>query len=49
MISMPLSGVIGLVGSIAWIELMVTAQRGRYYKLPLFGDYAEQLANRFAL
>jgi uncharacterized membrane protein len=44
-----LGGVVGLVGFIAWIVLMVAAHRGRYYKLPLFGDYAEQLANRFAL
>jgi uncharacterized membrane protein len=44
-----LGGVVGLVGFIGWIVLMVAAHRGRYYKLPLFGDLAEQLANRFAL
>jgi uncharacterized membrane protein len=44
-----LGGVVGLVGFIAWIVLMVAAHRGRYYKLPLFGDLAEQLANRFVL
>ena len=43
-----LGGIVGLVGFIGWIVLMVAAHRGRYYKLPLFGDYAEQLANRFA-
>jgi uncharacterized membrane protein len=36
----------GLVGFVGWIVLMVAAHRGRYYKLPLFGDYTEQLANR---
>jgi uncharacterized membrane protein len=41
-----LGGVVGLVGFIGWIVLMVAAHRGRYYKLPLFGDYAEQLAGR---
>lgn len=41
-----LGAVVGLVGFIGWIVLMVAAHRGRYYKLPLFGDYAEQLANR---
>lgn len=41
-----LGGIVGLVGFIGWIVLMVAAHRGRYYKLPLFGDYAEQLANR---
>ncbi len=39
-------GVIGLVSFIGWIVLMVAAYRGRYYKLPLLGDYAEQLVNR---
>ena len=41
-----LGGVVGLVGFIGWIVLMVAAHHGRYYKLPLFGDYAEQLAGR---
>ena len=41
-----LGGIVGLVGFIGWIVLMLAAHCGRYYKLPLFGDYAEQLANR---
>lgn len=41
--------VIGLVSFIGWIVLMVAAHRGRYYKLPFFGDYAEQLANRLRI
>jgi uncharacterized membrane protein len=41
-----LGGIVGLVGFIGWIVLMVAAHRGRYYKLPLFGDIADQLANR---
>jgi uncharacterized membrane protein len=36
-----LGGVVGLIGFIGWIVLMVAAHRGRYYKLPLFGDYRE--------
>jgi len=44
-----LGGVVGLIGFIGWIVLMVAAHRGRYYKLPLFGDYAEQLANRIKI
>ena len=44
-----LGGVVGLIGFIGWIVLMVAAHRGRYYKLPLFGDYAEQLANRVGI
>ena len=39
----------GLVGFIGWIVLMVAAHRGRYYKLPLIGDVAEQLANRVSI
>lgn len=41
-----LGGIVGLVSFIGWIVLMVAAYRGRYYKLPLLGEYAEQLANR---
>jgi uncharacterized membrane protein len=44
-----LGGVVGLVGFIGWIVLMVAAHRGRYYKLPLFGDFVEQLANRVSI
>jgi len=41
-----LGGVVGLIGFIGWIVLMVAAHRGRYYKLPLFGDFADRLTNR---
>lgn len=41
-----LGGIVGLVGFIGWIVLMVVAYQGRYYKLPVFGDIAEQLVNR---
>ncbi len=44
-----LGGVVGLVSFIGWIVLMVAAHRGRYYKLPLFGDYAEQLITSIRL
>lgn len=36
---------LGFVSFICWIVLMVKAARGRYYKLPLIGDYAEQWTN----
>jgi uncharacterized membrane protein len=36
---------LGFVTFICWIVLMVKAARGRYYKLPLIGDYAEKWAN----
>ncbi len=39
----PLGGALGLVMFIGWIVLMVKANRGQYYKLPLFGDLADRL------
>ncbi len=44
-----LGGLLGLVSFIAWIVLMVMAYRGRYYKLPFFGDYAEKWMDRVKL
>lgn len=47
--ALPLFGSIatglGFVTFICWIVLMVKAARGRYYKLPIIGDYAEKWAN----
>jgi len=43
------SSALGLVGFIGWIVLMVAAHRGRYYKLPVFGYYAERLASQMRL
>jgi uncharacterized membrane protein len=36
---------LGFVSFICWIVLIVKAARGRYYKLPIIGDYAEKWAN----
>lgn len=36
---------LGFVSFICWIVLIVAAARGRYYKLPIIGDYAEKWAN----
>jgi uncharacterized membrane protein len=36
---------LGFVSFICWIVLMVAAARGRYYKLPIIGEYAEKWAN----
>ena len=36
---------LGFVSFICWMVLMVKAARGRYYKLPIIGDYAEKWAN----
>lgn len=34
------------VSFILWILLMVKAYQGEYYKLPMIGDYAEQLKDK---
>ncbi len=39
------SAALGLVSFVCWIVLMVAAHRGRYFKLPVIGDYAEKWAN----
>lgn len=35
--------IIGLVG---WIILMINGFQGKYFKLPIIGDYAEKYANQ---
>ena len=42
-----LRGLIGLVGFVGWIVLLINAFNGRYFKLPIVGDYAEQLLARY--
>ncbi len=36
---------LGFVSFICWMVLIVKAARGRYYKLPIIGEYAEKWAN----
>lgn len=36
---------VGLGGFILWIVLMINAFQGKYFKLPIVGDYAEKFAN----
>jgi uncharacterized membrane protein len=40
-----LSPFIGLLSLVLWVVLMVMAFQGRYWKLPVIGDYAERYAN----
>src|SRR5712692_11354399 len=40
-----LSGLLGLVGFVGWIFLMIQGFQGKYFKLPVIGDYAEKYAN----
>jgi uncharacterized membrane protein len=36
---------IWLVGFVGWIVLMIQGFQGKYYKLPVIGNYAEKYAN----
>ncbi|WP_218104043.1 DUF4870 domain-containing protein [Thermogemmatispora onikobensis] len=40
-----LSGLVGLVGFVSWIVLLIMAFQGKYFKLPVVGDYAERYAS----
>ena len=40
------SWLIGLAAFVGWIVLMINAFQGKYFKLPIVGDYAERYANQ---
>ncbi len=40
-----LSPIFGLAVFVLWIILMINAFQGKYFKLPIIGDYAEKYAN----
>jgi uncharacterized membrane protein len=41
-----LGWIVGIVGFVGWIVLMVNGFQGKYYKLPIVGEYAEKYANQ---
>ena len=41
-----LSWLVDLVGFVGWIVLMINGFQGKYFKLPIVGDYAERYANQ---
>ena len=41
-----LGWVVGIVGLVGWIVLMINGFQGKYFKLPIVGDYAEKYANQ---
>jgi len=41
-----IGGLIGLVSFVGWIVLMIMGFQGKYFKLPIVGDYAEKYANQ---
>lgn len=40
------AGLIGLAMFVGWIVLMINGFQGKYFKLPIVGDYAERYANQ---
>ncbi len=45
-LTLPLGWIIGLIGLVGWIVLMINGFQGKYFKLPVIGDYAEKYANQ---
>lgn len=41
------NGLLGLLAFVGWIVLMVNGFQGKYFKLPVIGDYAEKYAEQF--
>ena len=37
---------IGIIGLVGYIILLINGFQGKYYKLPIVGDYAEKYANQ---
>ena len=46
LLSLCASGLVGLVWFIGWIVLLINGFQGKYFKLPVIGDYAERYANQ---
>ena len=36
---------VGIIGLVGYIVLLINAFQGKYFKLPIIGDYAEKYAN----
>ncbi|GAC1348784.1 MAG: hypothetical protein NVSMB27_17930 [Ktedonobacteraceae bacterium] len=45
-ITLLIGAVIGIVEFVGWIVLMINGFQGKYFKLPIVGDYAERYANQ---
>jgi len=37
---------VGIIGLVGYIVLLINAFQGKYFKLPIIGDYAEKYANQ---
>jgi uncharacterized membrane protein len=47
LVTIPLQMIIGLGSLIVWIVLLLKANQGQMFKLPVIGDLAEKQANAF--
>ena len=47
LITIPLQMIIGLGSLIVWVVLLLKANQGQMFKLPVIGDLAEKQANAF--
>jgi uncharacterized membrane protein len=41
-----IGSIVGLAAFVVWIVLLINAFQGKYFKLPVIGDYAERYANQ---
>ena len=41
-----LTWLVDVVGFVGWIVLLINGFQGKYFKLPIVGDYAEKYANQ---
>jgi len=41
-----LAALVGIVGFVGWIVLLINGFQGKYFKLPIIGDYAEKYVNQ---
>jgi uncharacterized membrane protein len=41
-----LSGIVGIASLVIWVILLINSFQGKYFKLPVVGDYAEKYANQ---
>lgn len=44
-VALCINGLLGLVAFVGWIILLINGFQGKYFKLPVIGDYAEKYAN----
>ncbi len=46
LLALCINSLLGIVGLVGWIVLLINGFQGKYFKLPVIGDYAERYANQ---